>query len=145
MARMPAPAPGLKVVVRYADGRVEKSMARRQVSVTRSTFNLITDGGSVKSVPLSDLKAVFFVRDLAGDPFYDERKSLGEGSPKLGEVVRVTFKDGEVLLGRSLNPRFDEHGFFMEPADPKSNNSRIFVVRSAVARIDIVPEEEGER
>lgn len=135
----PGPSASIKVVVRYVDGRVEKHLAKPTVSVTRRTFQILTEDGLVKAVPLAELKAIFFVKDLAGNPRYEERKSLGKDSPRVGYQVRVTFHDGEQLVGRSMNPSFDDHGFYMEPADPASNNDRIFVVRSSVASIEVLP------
>jgi hypothetical protein len=40
----------------------------------------------------------------------------------------VTFADGEAILGTTLNYRPDGQGFFVSPADPGTNNTRIFVV-----------------
>jgi hypothetical protein len=42
--------------------------------------------------------------------------------------VEVTFADGEAILGTTLNYRPDGQGFFVSPADPGTNNTRIFVV-----------------
>lgn len=129
--------PGHKLVIRYLDGRMEKCTVKRQVAVTPTVFRLIDERNHVRAVALADLKAVFFVRDFTGDARYQERKKLGKDSPRVGYVVTVTFKDGEVLVGRSMNPSFGDHGFFLEPADPKSNNSRIFVVRASVAKVEV--------
>lgn len=133
------PDPREKIVIRYLDGRVEKALAHKTMAFNRTTFQAITDGGEVRSVPLGELKAIFFVRDLVGDASYHERKELGEGSPRVGYEVKVTFRDGEVLVGRSMNPAFGEHGFYLEPADPRSNNRRVFVVRANVAEVDVKP------
>lgn len=136
---MPRPDGREKIVIRYLDGRVEKALALRAMAFNRSAFQAITDGGEVKSYPLAQLKAVFFVKDLVGDASYHEKKELGAGSPRIGYEVKVTFHDGEVIVGRSMNPTFDDHGFYMEPADPRSNNRRLFVVRANVASVEIKP------
>ena len=75
---------------------------------------------------MARLKAVFFVRDFNGNPAYRERKVFdGAGQ---GRRVEVTFADGEVIVGTTLNYRPDGQGFFLSPADPAANNTRIFVV-----------------
>ena len=53
--------------------------------------------------------------------------------------VQVTFKDGETLVGATQGYQPDRPGFFLTPADPKSNNERIFVVTKAVARVSFAP------
>jgi hypothetical protein len=79
------------------------------------------------------LKAVFFVRDFAGNPAYIEPKTVDR--PPQGRKIEVTFVDGEVIPGSTLSYRPDGHGFFVRPADPGSNNIRIFVVSGAVRHV----------
>jgi hypothetical protein len=40
-----------------------------------------------------------------------------------------------VLVGTTLNYRADAQGFFVVPTDPGANNTRVFVVSSAVRRV----------
>ena len=61
-----------------------------------------------------------------------ERRSPSAGQ---GRRVEVTFTDGETILGTTLNYRPDCQGFFVSPADPSGNNTRIFVVSKAVRRV----------
>jgi hypothetical protein len=81
------------------------------------------------------LKAVFFVRDFAGNPMHEERKEYKEGEKPQGRKVEVMFKDGEVLVGTTLGYDPSRPGFFIFPADPKSNNVRVFVVSTAVKKV----------
>jgi len=79
------------------------------------------------------LKAVFFVRDFAGNSQYQERKTYLQGENPGGVKLEVTFADGEVLVGSTplgYDPK--RQGFFLTPADPGSNNLRVFAVSSAV-------------
>ena len=71
--------------------------------------------------------------DFNGNPQYQERKSFGSKSQ--GRRVEVTFSDGEVVLGTTLNYRPDGQGFFVSPADPGANNTRVFVVSAALRRV----------
>ena len=84
-------------------------------------------------VPIARLKAVFFVRDFAGNPGYKGQKTAT--LPGQGRRVEVTFNDGECITGTTLSYRPDGQGFFVSPADPADNNKRIFVVAAALRRV----------
>jgi len=59
-----------------------------------------------------------------------------KGENSSGLRLEVTFNDGEVIVGSALlgyNPK--RQGFFIFPADPMSNNARVFVVSSAVKSV----------
>jgi len=118
-----------KVVVAYLDGR----RARGRVfdfSPLKDTFRLVPEGGLAQQkgpeVALKDLKALFFVKDFRGDSRYKESRKIEEG--KQGRKIEVTFSDGEKIVGttQAYNPK--SKGFFVFPADAKSNSLRIFVV-----------------
>ena len=86
-----------------------------------------------KVVDVRELKAVFFVRKLEGDRYYDEDNEFDEMGRPVGTVrVTVKFRDGEVLRGYTHEKERRGEGFFMVPSDPFSNNRRIFVVYGAV-------------
>ena len=125
----------LKVVARYLNGKMAKGIAQ-DFDPDNDTFILLpADAGpdaTAAQVRLSELKALFFVKDLDGNRNYRERTGFhGEH----GREFVVKFKDGETLFcsTRAFNP--DGIGFFVNPADPKSNNLRIFVVNAAVEKI----------
>jgi hypothetical protein len=94
------------VVAHYVDGRVTKGQTE-DFSAARPTFTLIpldeADEREPVIVHLQDLKAVFFVKDFAGDPDYSEWKHFEV--PRLGLHVAVKFTDGEVMVGVT-SPRF---------------------------------------
>jgi hypothetical protein len=46
----------------------------------------------------------------------------------------VVFKDGETIVGSTTAYDGARPGFFMTPADPQSNNDRIYVVARGRAR-----------
>ena len=127
----------LKFVVRYLDGRVLKGYTQ-DFYPNRERFHLyLSDNPDAAGVDVSlkDLKAIFLVRDLAGDPRYAEAKKFVNGEKSLGQKIEVTFLDGESVVGSTLGYDRNRPGFFILPADPKSNNIRIFVVASSVKRI----------
>lgn len=123
-----------KVIVRYRDGQLLRGYTNN-FHTDRPALHL-SDApctGSMVMVPLSRLKALFFVREFAGNPRYVERP---EFQPHVaGRKIEVTFHDGEVLLGTTISYRPDGVGFFVHPADPHSNNLRVFVVLGAVQHV----------
>ena len=122
-----------KIVVRHADGKILKGYTQ-DFHPSRAQFSLWPSINATPKerivVPVSRLKAVFFVRDFAGNPSYQEQKAFVATSQ--GRRVEVTFADGENVLGTTLNYRPEGQGFFVTPADPTANNTRIYVVAKAV-------------
>jgi hypothetical protein len=115
-----------KVIARFKDGQVISGYTndfhptKPQLHVTPEPRH-----GQSRLIPLSSLKALFFVREFAGDPSLVERKVFED--PPQGRKVEVTFYDNEVLVGSTLAYRGEGNGFFLHPADSRSNNLRVFV------------------
>jgi hypothetical protein len=128
----------VKIVVRYADGRVAKGHTA-DLSPDKPRFHLLGDRpaetGALAEVWLKDLKAVFFVRDFTGNPQHNERKEFAPGERSQGRKVRVEFLDGEVLLGYTMGYNPQRPTFFLVPGDDTSNNERILVVLQAVKAV----------
>jgi Family of unknown function (DUF6982) len=126
----------VKVVMRYADGRIIKGytndfMPAKLVLHVRPVESAPTERGVEVSV--KELKAIFFVKDFVGDPSYSEIKDFPQGQYFAGRKVKVTFTDGEVLVGATLGYDPGRLGFFITPPDAQSNNLRVFVVSAAVS------------
>jgi hypothetical protein len=122
------------VILRYLDGKSLRGFCN-DFSASRAQFHLWPSVGAPSSqviVPVSRLKAVFFVRDFDGNPGYVERQTF-ETAPH-GRKLEITFLDDEVIVGSTLSYRPEGLGFFLCPADPRSNNMRIFVVCGSVRR-----------
>jgi hypothetical protein len=49
--------------------------------------------------------------------------------------MEIVFKDGEKLVGSTLGYEPNRPGFFIHPADDKSNNIRVFVVQAFVDKV----------
>jgi hypothetical protein len=127
----------VKVVVRYSCGRLVKGFTQDFLP-TKKLFHLIpvdNPSGKPMEVFIEDLKAIFMVRDFVGHSVYKERKKYIEGEKPSGKKVEVTFIDGEVLVGTTLGYNTKRQGFFIFPADPKSNNIRVYIVSSAVEKV----------
>jgi hypothetical protein len=130
---VPAALTWVPVVARYADGRVLKGYcrgfvpARGYISVAPATD---APQAAVSTLLLRHLKAVFFVHDLAGAP-----PDLEATPAARGRDIIVTFMDGEVLSGTTLNYAVDSAGFYLSPHDQRGNNLRIFVINEAVRHV----------
>ena len=124
-----------KIVARYRDGRTLKGTTQNFFP-NKPVFHVNRHGGTgpgdITEVSLDDLKAIFFVRDFAGDPKHVERKQLTPGERSQGRVMEVTCKDGEVIVGTTTGYDQKRPGFFLFPIDPLANNARVFMVNSAV-------------
>jgi len=139
MATPSRPGTPAKVVARYRDGRVLKGFTQ-SFDPNRPAFRLrvldAPEGAEAVEVGMADLKAVFFVRDFVGNREYNEEKAFDRRPA--GRIVEVTFADGERLVGTSLTYDASRPGFFLFPADARSNNERVFVVKAATTRISPV-------
>jgi hypothetical protein len=60
---------------------------------------------------------------------------LSPGGVPHGRKIEVTLPNGDVIVGSTLNYRRDGNGFFVHPAEPQSENSRIFVTAAAVRHV----------
>ena len=125
----------VKIVARYLDGRMIKGFTQ-DFAPNKPGFHIFsTDAANLKEgteILLRDLKAVFFVRDFDGKPNYDDRKQYTQGERPSGRIVEVTFIDGEVIVGSTLGYDPKRPGFFIFPADPASNNARVFALSKGV-------------
>jgi len=128
----------VRVVVRYADGRVIKGYTQ-DFFPNKDRFHLQpqqkSSGQNTQQILVKDLKAIFFVRDFGGNPTYDERRQFGDTDKPQGRKMEITFKDGEKLVGSTLGYEPNRPGFFIHPVDDKSNNIRVYVVQAYVDKV----------
>lgn len=133
----PATAPHIgwqKVIARFIDGRIVAGYTN-DFHPTKQQLHLFPNPrqGESTFIPLTRLKALFFVREFSGDPTRIESKDFVE--PPQGRKVEVTFHDNEVMVGSTLGYRGDGNGFFLHPADGRSNNLRVFVTAAGLRRM----------
>ena len=123
------------IVARYLDGRTVKGTSLN-VDPNKPACHVRTSAGPVE-VQLSDLKALFFVKDVVGDPTHDEGTAPTHGDPRLvgGKPIAVEFADGERIIGATNRYPPNRPFFFMVPVDPESNNIRILINRDAATAI----------
>ena len=129
-----------KVVARFVDGRILKGMTADFFPAKASFHLALAEGspGGPIEIRTSELKALFFVKDFAGDPDYFERKAFDPSRVLPGRRIRVVFKDGEVLVGTTTGYQPNRPGFFIEPADPGSNNERCYVIATATQEVSFI-------
>jgi len=138
LSARPAPAAGgagwQKVVARFKDGQVVSGYTN-DFHPTKLQLHLSPDPrhGQSTIVPLWHLKALFFVREFLGDPTLVESKEFAE-VPQ-GRKIEVTFHDDEVMVGSTLGYRGEGNGFFLHPADGRSNNLRVFVTAGGMRHV----------
>jgi uncharacterized protein DUF6982 len=125
-----------KAVVAFLDGRRLKGYIYN-FSAQKDRFRLFFEQDIHQregaDVQMKDLKAIFFARDFVGNSEYQESQTLT--SQNQGRKAEVTFRDGEKLVGTTdaYNPQ--KIGFFLVPADPRSNNLRVFVIAKNATQI----------
>jgi hypothetical protein len=132
------------VVARYRDGKIIRGVTH-DFGPQKRVFHVITFGeegqevgGKVFKVSFSELKAIFFVKSLKGrqgpPPFKGllEEKLEAQGMLK----IKVTFFDGETIEGTTHGYTSEREGFFIAPLEKDSNNLRIFVISSAVKKVE---------
>ena len=129
----------LKVVVRFKDGSVKKGTAQN-FSPENVSFHLLTSSGQTLSLRIEELKAVFFVKDYLGNKLRKDINKISRNNFQAGtgRMIRVIFSDDEMIIGYSTGYSPNRQGFFVIPADQKSNNERIFVITSATKRVELI-------
>jgi hypothetical protein len=133
-AAQPASPGWQKVVARFKGGRIVSGYTN-DFHPSKPQFHLSANPrhGEQMLIPMSQLKALFFVREFVGDSTLVESKDFSE-TPQ-GRKVEVTFHDNEVMVGSTLGYRGEGNGFFLQPADSRSNNLRVFVAAEGTRQV----------
>jgi hypothetical protein len=130
-----------KIVVRYLDGRVLKGFTS-DFMPNKELLHLLPEdvppGSKPLSISVKDLKALFFVKDFKGDSQYQEKREFVPAQPVAGKKIKVVFRDGEVLVGTTQGYQPGRPGFFVFPADPKSNLDRCYIVSTATKSVSFI-------
>jgi len=125
-----------KVVLACLDGRRLKGYVSN-FSPMRDRCRLFPaensphDAGT--DVELKSLKAIFFVRDFAGNREHHDAYDLTIRSH--GRKIEVTFQDGEKIAGTTEGYNPQKLGFFLFPSDAESNNVRAFIINSSLQEV----------
>jgi len=130
-----------RVVAHERKGRVVKG-STRDFFPDRARFHILPrDAAATLPVRMADLKAVYFVKDLAGNPEHAKLRAFPavDPVPAVGRRIAVLFADGELLVGYAQNYSGEKIGFFVYPCDPAGNTIRAFVLRAATSKIRFGP------
>lgn len=130
------PTPSRLIVARFRDGSTVKGSTHdfSPEKERMHVYPMADEKSATIVVPFTALKAIFFVRSLTGNRQHIEDNTF-RLAPGQGRKIRVTFEDGEEISGVAQGSVTGRVGFFILAADPRSNNLRIFVIRSAVTKI----------
>ena len=128
-----------KIVVHMKDGKIHKGITQDFLPSGEVFHLLPAEGGGVPMrVCLDDMKALFYVKDYVGNRDFVARRQFDEAR-RAGRRAILTFSDGESLWG-TLGEESEGHdGFFFFPVDEDDNNIRIFVIRSSLKEMRLVP------
>ncbi len=129
-----------RVVIRKHDKSAVKGYVNPNHYLAQASVEVLDLEAHVVSLPLEEVKGIYFVRDFDGNPDRDERKVF-QSRPKLnGLWIRMTFKDEEVLDGLISDNllAIEPHGYLVVPPDVYSNNLKIFIPRSALAKVEVL-------
>ena len=136
-----------QVVAHFANGSLLKGKTQ-DFYPNRPVFHVLpVDGAPPVEVECSKLKAIFFVKDLAGRDKHRLHDSKGfltsKNENSQGKKLAVRFRDGELLCGYSLAYVPGREGFFMFPSDAESNNLRVYVINAAAVEVKSGPEADA--
>ncbi len=110
-----------RVILHTVEGQVKRGSIR---DANLGADILVLEGAALENLPRARVKAIFFML------------APGARAPTTeGEKVRVTFKDGRQVAGFSKDQKDATLGFFVVPADNRTNTERIFIYRHAVQAV----------
>ena len=124
-----------KVVIKFKDNGILKGQISN-FSPIKPNFHLEQSEGGAIEIQMETLKAIFFVKDLAGNK--DHKKTYNDNLVGVGKKMQVRFLDGETIVGYTMGYSPDRGGFFLTPADAEGNNERMFVVKSATKKVEMM-------
>lgn len=126
----------MEVVLRFRDGNLTRAVLTREFTPLDFAVEAESDDGEKLQVNISDLKAVFFLKD-PGRREAELHMGAVVGDPPQGAPARVEFFDGEVVHGIVQEYRMENSGFFLYPTSPESNNEKVFVVARSINTLSL--------
>jgi len=130
-----------KIVVHYLGGKLAKGYTF-DFNQNRETFHVVASQDQVEEATMvnhDELKALFFVKTLEGNPSYEDPVFSEEDIKKLvGMKLKVCFKDGEIMYATTFGYSPARKGFFVFPLDKHCNNEKVYVVTSSTTSIEIL-------
>ncbi len=117
------PLPGEhRVILHTLEGQVKRGTLRN-ADLGDDTLELVA-ASSTERIARPRVKAIFFLLPAGG-----------RLQPSKGAKVRVTFKDGRQVAGFSSDHKGMGPGFFVVPADNRTNTERIYIYRHGISGV----------
>ena len=128
-----------KIVLHMKDGAIHKGVTQDFDPARESFYLLPAEGGGVPlKIQVDDMKALFYVKDYVGNRDFAARQRFDEAL-RSGRKAILTFNDGESMWGTIPEDPEEGAGFYFFPVDEEDNNTRIFVIRSSLKEMRLVP------
>lgn len=128
-----------KVIVSLLDRKSVRGYLNPSRLGQTDPLELLTPDGEHQQIPISRIRAVYFVRQFEGD--YEPERKVFLSRPKLdGLWVRLRYADGDTLEGVIPNDLLNllDNGVQITPPDFSSNSDRIFVPRVALLEFTVL-------
>jgi hypothetical protein len=103
-------------------------------------LTLLTTGGSLESIPYSDLKALCFATEPSAADLFSAFSTF-ERRPRVpGLWIRLVFLDGDEIEGILPPNLLDSpyQGYLITPPRTSAARQRVFVPRAALRAVDIL-------
>jgi hypothetical protein len=127
------------VVVALVDKKTQRGYLNPTHLGRNDPVDLLTPDGEHEQIPMSRVRAIYFVREFSND--YEPERKAFLSRPKLdGLWVRLRFNDSETLEGVVPNDLLSllDNGLQITPPDLNSTTDRIFVPRSALCEVTVL-------
>ncbi len=125
-----------QIIVRYTDGKVLKGTTADLFPNKRTFHFNDKDTNAIQEIDVHLLKAIYFVKSFEGNAGYQEKDDIVRIG--FGKKITVHFKDGETLVGYTQGYAPNRDIFIVFPADPDSNNEKVFVVTHATSKVSFM-------
>jgi hypothetical protein len=112
-----------RIILHTLEGQVKRG-AVRDADLCGASLVLELPTGEAETLVRERIKALFFMLTPGSRP-----------AAAVGDKVRVTFKDGRQVAGFSSDHQSAQAGFFVVPADNRTNTERIFIYRHGLQSV----------
>jgi hypothetical protein len=126
-------------VVRFLDRNVLRGYLNPSKLGDSETVELLTPEGEHRTIPIKDVRSIYFVREFADD--YEPERKAFLSRPKLdGLWVRLKFRDEETIEGVVPNDLLSllDRGVQITPPDLHGTTLRIFIPRAALTEMTVL-------
>ncbi len=139
MKKPPTTSTLKKVVVVLSDRSVLRGYVNPSRMGKSDAFDLLTQEGEQRDVPLENVRSVYFVREFTAN--YEPERKAFLSRPKLdGLWVLLKFRDNETLEGVVPNDLLAllDAGVHIMPPDLHGDTIRIFIPRAALTEMKVL-------